>query len=122
MDQIWFDSQDTAGLVWSDDTEKCTLLALPGKGKQIAICHAGSTEAFVHNSLLLCEKKKLSQSFAGCHDDINGGVFEDWFENSLLKNLPQDRKVLIVMNNAKYHSRLSEKTPTINMKKRKTSY
>ena len=43
--------------------------------------------------------------------------FEDWFENSLLKNLPQDRKVLIVMDNNKYHNRLSEKTPTKSMKK-----
>ena len=45
--------------------------------------------------------------------------FEDWFENSLLKNLPQDRKVLIVMDNNKYHNRLSEKTPTRSMKKKK---
>ena len=45
--------------------------------------------------------------------------FENWFENSLLKNLPQDRKVFIVMDNNKYPSRLSEKTPTKSMRKRK---
>ena len=45
--------------------------------------------------------------------------FENWLENSLLKNLPQDRKVLIVMDNNKYPSRLSKKTPTKSMRKKK---
>ena len=48
---------------------------------------------------------------------MNGDVFENWFENALLKNLSQDRKVLKVMDNTTYHSRLSEETPTMNMKK-----
>ena len=50
---------------------------------------------------------------------MNGDVFEDWFENNLLKNLPQARKVLMEMDNAiSYHSRLSEKMPTMSMKKK----
>ena len=48
---------------------------------------------------------------------MNGHVFEKWFENALLKNLPQIRKVLKMMDNAKYHSRLSKETPTMNTKK-----
>ena len=48
---------------------------------------------------------------------MNGHVFEKWFENALLKNLPQIRKVLKMMDNAKHHSRLSKETPTMNMKK-----
>ena len=48
---------------------------------------------------------------------MNGDVFEGWFENTLLKNLPQARKVLMEMD--KYHSTLSEKTPTMNVKKKK---
>ena len=103
-------------MVWSDNTEKCTLSATPSKGKRIVICHAGSTEGFVPNSLLLCGKK-LSESYYDYHVDMNMDVFEDWFENTLLKNLPQGKKVLIVIDNAKYHSRLSEKKPTMNMKK-----
>ena len=44
-------------------------------------------------------------------------VFEDWFENTLTANLPKERKVVVVMDSAKYHCRLIEKPPTINMKK-----
>ena len=103
-------------MVWSDNTEKYSLSAPPSKGKQIVICHTRSTKGLVPNFLLICGKK-FSESYADYHDDLNRDVFEDRFENTLLKNLPQDRKVLMVMDNAKYHSRLSEKTPTINMKK-----
>ena len=88
----------------------------PLRGKQILICHARSTKGFVLNSLNLCGQK-LSESYADYHGNMNGDVFEDWLENFLLKNLPQNRKVLIVMDSAKYLSRLSEKTPTMNMKK-----
>ena len=48
---------------------------------------------------------------------MNGHVFEDWFQNTLLPNLPKDRKVVIVMDNAKYHSRLLEKNATMAMRK-----
>ena len=44
-------------------------------------------------------------------------VFEDWFKNKLTANLPEERKVVIVMDNAKYHCRFIEKTPTMNIKK-----
>lgn len=64
----------------------------------------------VPNSLLRL-RKKLSESYANYHDDMNGDVFKIWFKNTFLKNLPQDRKVLIVMYNTRYHSRLSEKMP-----------
>ena len=49
---------------------------------------------------------------------MNGDIFDDWFENISLQNLPQGKKALIVMDNARYHSRLSGKTPTMNRKKK----
>ena len=79
-------------------------------------CHAGSTKGFVSNPRLLWGKK-LTESYDDYNDDMNGDVFENWFENTLLKNLSEDRKVLKVMDNTTYHSRLPEETPTMNMKK-----
>ena len=90
-------------MVWSENIEKCTLSAPLSKGKRIFIYHAGSTEVFVPNSLLLCGKK-LSKSYADYHGNMNGDVFEDWFKNTLLKNLPQDRKALLVMDSTKYQT------------------
>ena len=48
---------------------------------------------------------------------MSGIVFEDWFENTLTANLPKERKVVVVMDSGKYHCRLIEKAPTMNMKK-----
>ena len=42
-------------------------------------------------------------------------IFQDRFEKTLQKNLPQDRNVLIVTDKAKYHSRIFQETPTMNM-------
>ena len=51
--------------------------------------------------------KYFSESYANYHDDMNAEVFEKWFANTLIPNLPKDRKVVIVMDNAKYHSLLN---------------
>lgn len=54
--------------------------------------------------LRLCPKfsllylKQFFASYADYYDDMNANVFKNYFENTLLKNLPQDRKVLIVMD------------------------
>ena len=51
--------------------------------------------------------KYFSESYANYHDDMNAEVFEKWFANTLIPNLSKDRKVVIVMDNAKYHSLLN---------------
>ena len=47
---------------------------------------------------------------------MSGILFEDWFENMLTANLPKERKVVVVMDNAKYHCRFIKKAPTMNIK------
>ena len=40
---------------------------------------------------------------------MNAEVFERWFADRFTPDLPKERKDVIVMDNAKYHSRLIEK-------------
>ena len=42
---------------------------------------------------------------------MNGDVFEHWFEEKLLPNLPE--KCIIVLDNASYHSHQVKKIPTM---------
>ena len=74
----------------------------------------GAAKGFEEN--LLCGKE-LSMQYADYHDDMSGIVFEDWFENTLTANLPKERKVVVLMDNAKYHCRFLERGPTMNIKK-----
>ena len=48
---------------------------------------------------------------------MNETVFEDWSENTLTANLPKERKVVVVMDSAKYHCRFIEKAPAMSTKK-----
>ena len=48
---------------------------------------------------------------------MSGIIFENWFENTLTANLPKKRKVVVVMDSAKYHCRFIEKAPAMNLKK-----
>ena len=48
----------------------------------------------------------LSESFADYHSDVNGDVFEHWFEKKLLPNLQE--KCTKVLDNASYHSRQTD--------------
>ena len=44
------------------------------------------------------------------HDEMNHQTFEEWFTHTLLPNFAPNS--LIVMDNASYHSRRKEPTPT----------
>jgi transposase len=46
------------------------------------------------------------------HEDTTAELFEQWFKNCLIPNLPQNS--VIVMDNASYHSRQLHKSPSAN--------
>ena len=48
---------------------------------------------------------------------MNAEVFKRWLAYTLISNLPKGSKVFTVIDNVKYHSRLAEKSPTMNMRK-----
>ena len=62
------------------------------RGKRVVLCHVVSNEGFVNGAFLLCEKY-LSDSFLDYRDDMNGKVYEIWFESVLLPKLPKERNV-----------------------------
>ena len=50
-------------MIWSDNTARCSLSAPPSKGKRVVICHAGSSQEFLPNALVLFGKQ-LSELYA----------------------------------------------------------
>jgi len=55
------------------------------------------------------------KSSADYHQDMDSNLFEHWFKNQLLPNLPPNS--VIVMDNASVHSRLAKKVPRKGMRK-----
>ena len=80
------------------------------------VLHASGSEGWVPNCLFL-SAKNIGDAKADSHDDMNSAVFEKWFVNSLMANLPTDRKCIIVLDNASYHSRLKVRIPNTATKK-----
>ena len=116
LNETWYDSNETVRKLWADSTKNCSVSAPVSRGKRVVICHAVSKEGFVPNSLLLCGKD-FAKSYADYHEDMNSAVFENWFRNTFLPNLTKGRKVAMMFDNAKYHSRLVETSPTMNTRK-----
>lgn len=75
-----------------------------GKGSRLIIAHIGSETGFVNGGLWMFESKKGGDY----HEAMDGESFEKWFE----KVLPLlDDNAVIVLDNARYHSRKKEKVP-----------
>ena len=101
-------------MLWSDGTN-WFLLGPPRRVKRVVICHSSSSKGFVENSPFTLWKRTFHVICD--HNDKSEIVFQDWFENTLTSNLPKDRKLVEMMDSAKYPCRFIEKGPTMNMKK-----
>lgn len=111
LDETWFDTHETPSKGWSDSSDKCKTKAPSNKGKRITILHAGSENGWVPNALWL-SAKNIKDSCVDYHEDTTAELFEEWFKNCLLPNIPQNS--VIVMDNASYHSRQLHKAPSSN--------
>ena len=60
------------------------------EGQCLIICHAGSEDGFVQNSLLCFIGKSNTSDY---HNEMNAKHFEEWWEEKLLPNL-QDKSVV----------------------------
>ncbi|KAJ4433461.1 hypothetical protein ANN_15764 [Periplaneta americana] len=61
--------------------------------------------------------RNIGDSKADSHDEMNSEIFEDWFTNKLMKNLPTSPPCIIVKDNAAYHSRLQFRLPNRSTRK-----
>ncbi|PSN51246.1 hypothetical protein C0J52_11777 [Blattella germanica] len=80
------------------------------------VLHAGGSEGWVPNCFYL-SAKNTGDAKADSHDDMNSDVFENWFKRYLIKNIPENEKCIIVLDNASYNLRKSFRIPTMSAKK-----
>lgn len=111
LDETWVNAGHSLKKGWTDDTISGSMAAPIRRGKRIIVAHAGTSEGFIPNCLLLFSSNKTSDY----HEEMNHKTFVKWFENSVLRNLR--KKSVIVMDNAPYHSVIKDKAPTKATKK-----
>ena len=103
LDETWVNANHTVLSRWYDDVsggrDSVPKEAPTGKGKRLIVLHAGYRGGFLPECACVFIGKTNSADY---HDEMNGTHFEEWFENSLLPNLPAGSA--IVMDNAPYHT------------------
>ena len=78
------------------------------------VLHAMSMDGFIPGCREVFDSKSDSQDY---HKEMNAQHFEEWLDK-LIANIPRNSKgVVLVMDNASYHSRKLTKPPTSATKK-----
>ncbi|KAB0805103.1 hypothetical protein PPYR_02073 [Photinus pyralis] len=72
----------------------------------------GNENGFIPDASLLFSTKSQSADF---HGDMCAELFTKWFKDSLIPNISEPS--LIIMDNASYHSKLTEKAPNTSSNK-----
>ncbi|KAJ8911357.1 hypothetical protein NQ315_011650 [Exocentrus adspersus] len=107
LDETWIFQHGSNTLqTWHDNDVKSVRKKHCSEGKRYIIVHAGNKEGFIDGAGLIFSTKNKSADY---HDNMNSELFEKWMEEQLLPRLKKPS--LIVMDNARYHSRLMEKIP-----------
>ncbi|KAJ8980357.1 hypothetical protein NQ317_019244 [Molorchus minor] len=75
-------------------------------GKRYIIVHTGNKGGFIDGAGLIFSTKNKRADY---HDNMTSQLFEKWMAEELLPRL--EKPSLIVMDNARYHYRLLEKSP-----------
>ena len=63
-----------------------------GKGERLLVTHAGGDNEFVPNAELIF---KGSNSSGDYHKEMNSDVYELWFEEQLLPNIPENSVIVL---------------------------
>ncbi|XP_046671567.1 uncharacterized protein LOC124361550 [Homalodisca vitripennis] len=111
IDETWVNTNHSQTNAWTDDSVQGTMSVPLGKGGRMILLHAGNSKGFIPNSLLLFSSKKTSDY----HEEMDHEKFLGWFVSNLLPNLEESST--IVFDNAKYHSKVLDKAPTMASKK-----
>ena len=124
QDETRCNANHTKEYVWQTETTDDLLtqisytggLDVPqGQGQRLKINNIGSVNGFLEG----CGECFVGvKDCADYHKEMNGVHYEKWFEDKALPKLPD--KSVVLIDNAKYHTRQTEesKTPTTNWRKK----
>lgn len=110
LDETWVNAGEAVDKCWTDNTPNSSGHQPTGRGARLIVAHAGSSNGFVNDGLLVFRSRKTGDY----HEDMDHQRFLQWFQKLLLQfSVP----TVFVMDNAPYHSVILDKTPTTSDRK-----
>ncbi|KAF0312579.1 hypothetical protein FJT64_016674 [Amphibalanus amphitrite] len=110
VDETWFTTRMCHSREWVDNTQTATSATYsrqvpPGDGERFIVVAAGSEEGTIDGSFLSFVSKNRSGDY---HGEMNSELFIRWLTSHLLPSL--SRPAALVLDNAPYHSVLTEES------------
>jgi len=105
LDESYINKNHSRDATWYFSGDGSIISKPTGKGERLIIVNAIDKEGWIPNAKLVFPASKKSDDY---HSNMNWRVFREWFENQLLKNIPDNS--IIIMDNAAYHNILAEET------------
>jgi transposase len=110
LDESYVNKNHSNDFIWYASEDGPSVQKPTGNGERFVIVSAITKDGWVPNAKIVFKSTKKTGDY---HGQMNWMIFEKWFSEKLLPNIPE--KSLIVMDNASYHSVLSDcsaPTPT----------
>jgi transposase len=113
LDESYVNKNHSNDYIWYSEEDGPWVQKPTGKGERLIIINAMTKDGWVPNAKLIFKSTKRTGDY---HGQMNYELFSKWFENELLKNIPESS--LIIMDNAAYHNALAKNSaPTASCKK-----
>ena len=110
LDESYVNKNHSKDFVWYSSEDGPWIQKPTGKGERRIILHAITKDGWVPEAKVVFKSPRKTGDY---HGQMNGDVFQQWFLERLLPHIP--RHSLIIMDNASYHTILSDDsapTPT----------
>jgi len=104
LDESYINKNHSSDNTWYFKEDGIILGKPTGKGDRLIIVNAITKDGWVPDTKLVF---KASKKVGDYHANMNWGNFSEWFQEKLLKNIPDNS--LIIMDNSPYHNVLVEK-------------
>jgi transposase len=103
LDESYINKNHSNDNTWYFEEDGIIIGKPTGKGDRLIIVDAITKKGWVPNTRLVFKASKKTGDY---HANMNWGNFSTWFQEKLLKNIPESS--LIIMDNAAYHNVLAE--------------
>jgi len=106
LDETYVNKNHSNDFIWYSGEDGPWVQKPTGKGERLIIINAITKSGWVSGAKLLFKSTRKTGDY---HGQMNWELFEKWFTEMLLPNIPKNS--LIIMDNAPYHNTLSEHSP-----------
>jgi transposase len=112
LDETWIYQNGSQVRLWVHDVDKkANPSKIPTEGKRFTVLHAGHKGGFLEGCSYLLDSNIEHRDY---HRTMNGQLFQTWVEQQLIPALDKiNTKVVVIMDNAPYHSMVADKLPTL---------